>query len=368
MAKKEESRFNFINAAEIKTPPRIPTGVFNLDLALGRGSNGLNGWAINRINLVYGDESGGKTTLVLKALANAQKLCSKCYMPNDRCQCKGGPHKWSILFIDGEHSWTAEWAEAMGIDVSGVDLYYPSSVDDLIDVITAELDKRNIIVIETLAAILSDDELETAEDLMKAVGVKARKMDQAAQKWISTDNFKTTFFIENQVRKNIMHTSFQYLPQDETENLPGGKWQKFYATIIVRVYPSRPIFDKVDEGGVDSKDVIAASYSFEVKKNKVFMKSEKQNFVLSTINTEDYKVGDVMSDEENIREAALKLGIIKRIGDRKLEYGEHTFPYNSAFDEFLRRNPDKKEELKKQIIDMYEKRHSVVILKGGQNE
>ncbi|MEO0271503.1 MAG: hypothetical protein ABIM30_00215 [candidate division WOR-3 bacterium] len=373
MSEKKKKERVFIKASEIVTPPRIPSGIFVLDLHLGRGSNGLNGWSIGRMNTVYGDESGGKTTLVLKAIGNAQKLCSKCYLYHKDCSCKGGPKKWSILFIDAERTWTKEWAEAHGIKLEDVDIYSPESLDDLIDCVSDEISNRDIIVIETLAAILSSEDIDSVDDMIKSVGLKARKLDQAAQKWMSEivkEGKTVTFFIENQLRKNISVSNMPFISQDETENLPGGKWQKFFSTVIVRVYPSKPIVDipdieSEDEGVVvsNSKDVVAQKYTFEVKKNKVFIKGGKESFILSTMNDpiRGIKVGDVISNEESVAEAAINLGIATKIGDRKIEYkgGKYSFPYMKSFIKFLRNNPQEYEQITKEIIDIYESRHSV---------
>lgn len=383
MTDKKKKERTFVRASEIVTPPRIPSGIFILDLYLGRGSNGLNGWSIGRMNTIYGDESGGKTTLVLKAIGNAQKLCSKCYMQKELCKCRGGPKKWSVLFIDAERTWTKEWAEAHGIVLDDVDIYSPESVDDLIDCVSEEIPNRDIIVIETLAAILSSDDIDNVEDMIKSVGLKARKLDQAAQKWMSEmvkGENNVTFFIENQLRKNISMGNMQFLPQDETENLPGGKWQKFFSTIMVRVYPSRPIVDVPDleseeDGTViasNEKDVVAQKYVFEIKKNKVFIKGGKESFVLSTMNdpARGVKVGDVISNEETVAEMAVNLGIASKIGDRKIEYkgGEHSFPYMKAFVKFLKKNPDEYRNIASSIIDIYENRHSVYLIKTSEDE
>jgi len=360
----------FIKASEIKAPPRIPTGIFALDVNLGRGANGLNGWAIGRMNVIYGDESGGKTTLVLKCLANAQKLCSKCYLPKERCKCKGGPKKWSILFIDGEGSWTTEWAESLGVESNDIDVYRPESIENMIDIISNEISNRDIIVIETLAAILSSDEIINTEDMMKNIGLKARMLDQAAQKWMSEifkNDKKVTFIVENQIRKNIGVGNLFYVSQDETENLPGGKWQKFLSTIMVRLYPSKPVIDvpeiESEEGVVmNVKDVVAQKFVFEIKKNKIFIKGAKDTFIMSSLNdpSAKIKVGDIISNISSAAEMAINLGLAAKVGDRKIEYGDKSFPHMGAFCRFLKKEEDEYIKLTDSIINIYESRHSAV--------
>jgi len=72
----------------------IPTGCLSLDVALGVG-----GLPRGRVVEVYGPESGGKTTLTLQVIAEAQKL--------------GG----QAAFIDAEHALDPTYARKLGVDV-----------------------------------------------------------------------------------------------------------------------------------------------------------------------------------------------------------------------------------------------------------
>lgn len=51
---------------------RIPSGIFSLDFALG------GGWPMSRVNLITGKKGSGKSTVCLKTVANAQKICRQC--------------------------------------------------------------------------------------------------------------------------------------------------------------------------------------------------------------------------------------------------------------------------------------------------
>lgn len=53
--------------------PRIPTGIFSLDYAMGGGI------PIGRTSMFYGKRSAGKSAACAKTAANAQRLCRKCY-------------------------------------------------------------------------------------------------------------------------------------------------------------------------------------------------------------------------------------------------------------------------------------------------
>ena len=80
----------------------IPTGAFNLDIALGIG-----GIPRGRITEIYGPEASGKTTLALHIAAEAQKL--------------GG----IVAFIDAEHALDTAYAKNLGVQVEDLLLSQP---------------------------------------------------------------------------------------------------------------------------------------------------------------------------------------------------------------------------------------------------
>src|SRR5689334_24946801 len=75
----------------------IPTGCLSIDAALGVG-----GLPRGRVIEIYGPESGGKTTLTLHVIAEAQKL--------------GG----QAAFIDAEHALDPIYARKLGVDVDNL--------------------------------------------------------------------------------------------------------------------------------------------------------------------------------------------------------------------------------------------------------
>lgn len=59
--------------ARVAKSMRIPSGVFPLDKKLG------GGWPQGRVITVYGMKSTGKTYMLLKTIATAQRMCSNCW-------------------------------------------------------------------------------------------------------------------------------------------------------------------------------------------------------------------------------------------------------------------------------------------------
>ena len=89
----------------------IPTGCLSLDLALGVG-----GFPRGRVIEVYGPESGGKTTLTLQVVAEAQKL--------------GG----IAAFIDAEHALDPIYARKLGVDVDNLLVSQPDNGEQALEI------------------------------------------------------------------------------------------------------------------------------------------------------------------------------------------------------------------------------------------
>jgi len=85
----------------------ISTGSLSVDVALGVG-----GLPRGRVIEVYGPESGGKTTLALHVVAEAQGL--------------GGV----AAFVDAEHALDPAYAKALGVDVEELLVSQPDTGGD----------------------------------------------------------------------------------------------------------------------------------------------------------------------------------------------------------------------------------------------
>ena len=111
----------------------IPTGSISLDLALG-----LGGIPKGRIVEIYGPESGGKTTLALHVIAEAQKL--------------GG----IAGFVDAEHALDPKYARAIGVDVDNLYVSQPDNGEQALEI--AETMVRSgamdVVVIDSVAALV----------------------------------------------------------------------------------------------------------------------------------------------------------------------------------------------------------------------
>ena len=100
--------------------PVIPTGCLSLDAALGVG-----GFPRGRVVEIFGPEAGGKTTLALHVIAEAQK--------------RGG----MAAFIDAEHALDANYCRKLGVDVDNLLVSQPDYGEQALeDEMSEQLDKE----------------------------------------------------------------------------------------------------------------------------------------------------------------------------------------------------------------------------------
>ncbi len=186
----------------------IPTGSISIDSALGVG-----GFPRGRVIEVYGPESGGKTTLTLHVIAEAQKL--------------GG----QAAFIDAEHALDPVYARKLGVDVDNLLVSQPDNGEQALEIAEALIRSNavDIIVVDSVAALVPRAELEG--DMGDAqMGLQARLMSQALRKLTAiVSKSKTCLIFINQIREKIG------VMFGNPETTTGGRALKFYSSIRVDI-------------------------------------------------------------------------------------------------------------------------------------
>ncbi|WP_299425403.1 recombinase RecA [uncultured Meiothermus sp.] len=186
----------------------ISTGSLGLDIALGIG-----GIPKGRIIEIYGPESGGKTTLALSIVAQAQQA--------------GGV----AAFVDAEHALDPTYAKSLGVNTDDLLVSQPDTGEQALEIV--ELLTRSgavdAIVIDSVAALVPQAEIE-GQMGDAFVGIQARLMSQALRKLtaaLSKSNTAAIFI--NQIREKV---GVMY---GNPETTPGGRALKFYASVRLDV-------------------------------------------------------------------------------------------------------------------------------------
>jgi recombination protein RecA len=184
--------------------PAISTGSLELDIALGIG-----GIPRGRITEIYGPESSGKTTMMLHAIAEAQKA--------------GGV----AAFVDAEHALDPVYAKKLGVNIDELLVSQPDTGEEALE-ITESLVRSgavDIIVIDSVAALVPKAEIEG--DMGDShMGLQARLMSQALRKLtgiISKSNTSVVFINQIRMKIGVMFGS--------PETTTGGNALKFYSSI-----------------------------------------------------------------------------------------------------------------------------------------
>ncbi len=277
--------------------PAIPTGSLSLDIALGVG-----GIPRGRIVEIYGPESGGKTTLALHVVAEAQK--------------DGG----LAAFIDAEHALDVTYARKIGVDTDDLLISQPDSGEQALEIaeVLVRSGALDVLVVDSVAALVPRSELEG--DMGDAqMGLQARLMSQALRKLTgSISRSKTTVIFINQLRMKI--GTFFGNPETTT----GGNALKFYASMRLDIRKTTPI--KVGQ------DTIGNRTRVKIVKNKVAPPFREAEF--------DIIFGDGISREGDLLDLAADNGIIEKAGAWYSYRGERIGQGRENVKAFLKDNPD----------------------------
>jgi recombination protein RecA len=283
---------------------RIPTGIFVLDYAL----NG--GFPTGRVCMIKGKKSASKTTLALRIVASAQKMCSSCW-GYPECVC-GSNRKTFCAWMDQEGTLDINWAKIMGVNLSELEVQRPVTAEETIDVSDLWLNsgELDLLIVDSIAAMTPIEELEkTAEK--NIMGTHAKLINSAMRRWVSAQNYcrKTfnripTIILINQVRYKVG------VMFGNPETNPGGEGQKFATSVDVDLWAKKYEMD------TDTGKPLNAGFGFRVSKNKTSPANMAGEFIMALSETETKKVGDIC-DEKFIVDESEKSGLLVKESPRK---------------------------------------------------
>jgi recombination protein RecA len=286
----------------------IPTGSLSLDLALG------GGLPRGRLVEIFGAEGGGKTTLTLHCLAEAQKAGGIC------------------AFIDAEHALNPNYARALGVDVDNLFVSQPDNGEQALEIADTLLRSGAIdmIVVDSVAALTPRNEIEGEMGDLQ-VGAMARMMSQGCRKLASTvGRANAVAIFINQIREKIgvMYGS--------PETTPGGRALKFFASVRMRVSRGEAIKDGTEQIGNRTK--------VSIIKNKVAPPFRDAEF--------DLIYGKGISKFGDILDLGVKQSLIQK-GGAWFTLGDERFQGRDNVRAFLEQNPLVAQELENQIRIAY---------------
>jgi recombination protein RecA len=227
MVKKDEP-MKLIKLSELPPLQFVTTGISELDAVVQ--------FPRGRITEIYGAKGVGKTTLMTMCLA-AQSKSAK------------------ILYIDTENALNPERVEALGGDLSRIDVSQEYLFENVAEMTLESLSKYDLIIVDSVAMMISRTESEN-DFASHNIGVSAKMAHKWMRKLIGPlGKSNCALVLINQVRKGMD----MYTP----EYTPGGTAIEYAASLRIRLSSNKA--DRIVKNSIATGHKV----KFELTKSKV---------------------------------------------------------------------------------------------------
>lgn len=282
----------------LEETPRIPTGIFGLDLATGGGI------PQGKITLVAGNESSCKSAM--------------CYGLIGEVQRRGE----TAALIDVEQSLTPSWAEVFGIDLEELLISYPQTLEEAYDIADAIMhtEKPGVLVFDSIAACSPNEERE------KSFGEGERRAERAKlnNRFMRCMTSSLKPYEENgKIRPaKTAIVGIQHLYHDPSspyfkEYMPAGISQKYLSMLTIYMKRRRWRIEEIEseDGEIKDKRTVGLDVHWKVEKSKVSpaqREGEFTFFIENTLNGQYYQ-GQIL-ETDHLVEIGRMWGIIHKAG------------------------------------------------------
>lgn len=324
----KEDKATIVDAKKMKSISYVPTGSWVLNSTIGDGTmtDSPGGYPRGHITEIFGDESSGKTTMGLAAIAEAQR--------------EGG---FGIL-IDFEHTFHPIYAEKLGVDLSeekfmvSQPVHFQQGARQLEQML---LLKPDIIVVDSVSAMTPKQLLESDADEAVVVGVLARLVSALMSRITKKLQESTTaLLLLNQLRSVIKKNKYQRGPDEEST---GGRSLKYYASVRIKLINSK--MEKVDVvskiTGKKEKEPVNVLVKSTVVKSKIDKPHRTGPIYI--------RFGEGIDNILSIIELAINLKVVKQSG-AFFKFDKINVQGKNNFREALNENPDVFEKLQNSLI------------------
>jgi len=270
-----------------------------------------------------------------------------------------------VMFLDFEHSLHHGYAKNIGVsfDEDRILYYQPNTMEEgfkmLYVGIAAGID---LIVVDSIAAMVPQDELEKKLDETAKVGAVAKKMSETLPKIVnwaakypkegSGESAKTkeghpgtAIVLINQERATISTGGYSGGGQPEP-NTAGGKALKYFAYLRLRL--TRILTERIEKmdpiTGKTKKIPYGNLTQVKVVKSKIDAKQGHDTTIFIRFG---YGIDDIYS----IIESGAGRGIIKKEG-AYFQYGEHRFQGRDKFRLYLLTHAELLNEIRTKVSDI----------------
>lgn len=285
---------------------KTPTGVLPLDIILG------GGYPVGRVIEIFGNESSGKTTLALTAIAQQQALGKDC------------------AFIDAEHALDPVYAKNLGVQLDKLVISQPENGEMGLEIAEALIRSGaiSLLVVDSVSALVPKAIID-GEMGDQHIGLLARLMSKAMQKLIgiASQTGCTVIFI-NQLREKVG-------TYGNPEITTGGRALKFYASVRIDIRKKEAI---KKDGNVIGNVVLV-----KTAKNKTYPPFKEAKFKIM--------YGTGVDEFDCVIDYAITANLIEKAGAWYTFKGER-FQGKDNVTKYLRENTDSYVELKEQVFNL----------------
>lgn len=302
----------------------LPTGILPLDITLNGGipQNG-------RLTMIIGKESSGKTSLILRVIANLHR----------------DTDDGVAIFIDAERSIASDnlkFYQEMGIDLDRLLVVQPDSGEEAGDMIGELLTKTQdenynlrLIAVDSIAALVPTVEIEADMDKQQ-IGRHAALVNKLLRK--ITSNLRTghdnlSIIMTNQFRIKI---GIMFGDPNVT---PGGMGKDFFSSLTIQL--SRKEWIKEDN------NIVGGIFKYVIKKSKICAPHQTGQY---SYYFKDNKEKKKFVDEiDLLRICALRYEIIKLKG-RTYYIGKKKIVGKKKLESILKKNPKICKQIEEKVI------------------
>jgi len=306
-------------AADFPEWPALSTGSIVLDKVIGIG-----GIPRGKVTEIFGDESAGKTTVGISLCIQAQKSAGKkeVYPVLDDAGKKISlTSVGTALYIDFEHAFHPGYARTIGLDTSAERflLYQPDYLEKGAAIIKHFLDESvkarrrivDVIVVDSVSAMVPKKEFEGELDDAKRIGLQAALMSQLlAANGKKLGKLGISLVLINQLKPAVILD--QYAPKDTDAKrgyrTSGGRSIKFYAMLRILLKATRKEKGFIPNSLTGKPETVPIStmVKAETVKNKVWYPHRSGEFVI--------RYGEGIDNVRSVIDVAVASNIIEKSG------------------------------------------------------
>lgn len=196
------------------------TGSLNLD-----NCTGVGGFPRGRITEIWGNESSGKTTCVIHAIAD--------------CQSKGEV----AAIVDVEHAFDKNYAKALGVDPSKLLISQPDTAEQALEIMErlVRSGKIGLVALDSIGGLVTEAEID-ADLVDHKMAPLARVLSKSVKRITNPARETNTCVIFiNQMRTDLGGYIVKDVPM-------GGNALKFYASLRIELRSQAKSKNTIEDG------------------------------------------------------------------------------------------------------------------------